>query len=95
MWSRCRGRRRTLLALARAFVPGAQNSVVPLRVHGACDAGGLARLVLVEVTKVIAADAARLRQLRLEVTCAEVGASPFHRLTTLSISQATMRTHRA
>ena len=73
--------RRTRLALARAFVHCAENSVVPLRAKGAVDAGGLARLVLVEVTKAIAADAAGLRQRRLEVTCAEVGASPFHRST--------------
>ncbi len=71
MWSRCLGRR-TLLALARAFVPGAQNSSVPLRVHGAWDAGGLARLVLVEVTKNIAADAAGLRKLRLEEACTRI-----------------------
>jgi hypothetical protein len=64
--------------LARAFVHSAQNSVVPLRVLRTANAGGLAGLILVEVAKVIAADAAGLRQLRLEVTCAKVGSSPFY-----------------
>ena len=60
------------LALARASGSGAENSDVSFSAVGTGNAQCLSREVLVEVSKAVAADAAELPRLGLEIACGHI-----------------------